>query len=138
MVDHLGECLTIGRSGKRDALVDHLLQRGVSLHLLAHTGQSALHWAIVGGRVETIKLLLDRGAPLELKNTYGGTALGQAIWCAMNNVGNNDSPADYIPIIKILIKAGARIEDGTLQWIETQNSAPAALKRRLIEVVTGR
>jgi hypothetical protein len=122
----------------RNEVVDHLLQRGVSLHLLAHTGQSALHWAIVGGRVETIKLLLDRGAPLELKNTYDGTALGQAIWCAMNNVGNNDSPADYIPIIKILIKAGARIEDGTLQWIETQNSAPAALKRRLIEVVTGR
>jgi hypothetical protein len=55
----------------------------------------------------------------------------------MNNVVNNDPPADYIPIIKTLINAGARIEDGTLQRVEAQNSAPATLKRRLIELLTG-
>jgi len=125
----------------RNQVVDHLLQRGVSLNLLADTGQSSLHWAIIGARAETIQLLLDRGAPLELKNTYGGTALGQALWCALNNALNNDlsndPPPDYIPILKLLIQAGAHIEDGTLSWIEAQPSAPAAMKRQLVEILRG-
>ncbi len=64
----------------------------------ANTGQTALHWAVIGGHKDTVELLLDRGASLEAKNAYGGTALGQAEWSAEN--GN--PTIDYAPIISLL------------------------------------
>ena len=42
----------------RDGVVDFLLQKGVDLLAQANTGQTGLHWAVIGGQVETIRLLL--------------------------------------------------------------------------------
>ena len=63
--------------------------------------------ADIGRQLDTVKLLLKRGAPLEAKNVYGGTALGQATWCVING----DRSADYIPIVSALLDAGARVEE---------------------------
>jgi hypothetical protein len=62
---------------------------------------------VIGGALETVNLLLKRGAPLEAKNVYGGTVLGQATWCVING----DRSVDYVPIIIALLAAGARIEE---------------------------
>lgn len=88
----------------RNNVVDFLLDHGADLRAGENTGLPALHWAIVGGHLETVKLLLKRGASLEAKNVYGGTAMGQARWC----VSNSDPAIDYAPIVKLLIDAGAR------------------------------
>jgi ankyrin repeat protein len=60
-----------------------LLQKGVDLGVGENPGENpgttGLHWAVVGGQLDTIKLLLERGAPLEANNVYGGTALGQPL-----------------------------------------------------------
>lgn len=87
----------------RNTVVDFLLDHGADLRAGENTALPALHWAIVGGQLETVKLLLKRGASLEARNQYGGAALGQARWC----LANADSGFDYAAILKLLIDAGA-------------------------------
>jgi ankyrin repeat protein len=88
----------------RNPVVDFLLQRGVPLETQANTGQTALHWAVIGAHVDTIKLLLDRGASLEAENAYGGTPLGQALWSAKHG----DPKIDYAQITDLLRSQGAK------------------------------
>ena len=90
----------------RNAVVEFLLDRGVPVDTQATTGQTALHWAVIGAHVSTVKLLLSHGASLEAKNTYGGTALGQACWSA----AHGDKGIDYAPVIETLIQADAKKE----------------------------
>jgi ankyrin repeat protein len=90
----------------RNNVVDFLM-KSVDLSAQADTGLTGLHWAVVGGQLETIKLLVERGAPLEARNVYGGSVLGQALWSAFNG----EPDIDYVPIIEVLTGAGAKIED---------------------------
>lgn len=87
-------------------VVDFLLSRGVPIQSPANTGQTPLHWAVIGAQTETITLLLSRGADLEAKNMYGGTALGQALWSA----AHSDSSRDYHQIAALLKLHGAKSE----------------------------
>jgi ankyrin repeat protein len=112
-------------------VVDFLLARGADLRDQANTGETALHFAVVGGELSTIKLLLERGAPLEELNGYGGTALGQAGWSFLNG----DPEIDYVPVFETLLGAGAKIEDGWLAWLDKQESRPATAKARIAEVL---
>jgi hypothetical protein len=91
---------------RRNDVAEFLLDRGVDLCAGDKTNQTGLHWAVIGGGLETVNLLLKRGAPLEAKNVYGGTVLGQATWCVING----DRSVDYVPIIRALLAAGARID----------------------------
>jgi hypothetical protein len=86
-------------------VLEFLLERGVDLTSHSGDGQTGLHWAVIGGRLDTVKSLLRRDPPLEVKNVYGGTVLGQALWTAAHG---GDSEA-YIKIIETLIAAGAEI-----------------------------
>ena len=88
----------------RKPIVDFLLQRGVPLQSQANTGQTALHWAVIGGHVDTAKLLLDRGASLEAKNVHGGTPLDQALWSA----AHGDPTIDYAQIADLLRSHGVK------------------------------
>jgi len=115
----------------RDAVVEFLLHRRVPLETQAGTGQTAHHWAVIGGQVDTIKLLLDRGAQPEAKNAYGSTALGQALWSALHA----DAGIDYLPVIETLLKAGAQIEAGTVAWITRQKTASPSLKQHIADAV---
>jgi ankyrin repeat protein len=115
----------------RNDVVDFLLENGADLRRQADTGQTGLHWAMVGAHLPTIELLLNRGAPLEELNAYGGTALGQALW----SFANGDPETDYVPILRTLLNAGARIETGSLQWLEKQENRSAAAKSRIAEVL---
>jgi ankyrin repeat protein len=87
----------------RNEVVDFLLNQGVPIQTQANTGQTALHWAVIGGHADTITLLLSRGSQFEARNMYGGTALGQAQWSA----AHADSTIDYTEIIDLLKRHGA-------------------------------
>jgi ankyrin repeat protein len=89
-----------------DPVVNFLLDQGVSIQSQANTGQTPLHWAVIGRQKFTIALLLSRGADLEAKNAYGGTPLGQARWSA----AHTDSPAEYLEIAALLTHHGAKSE----------------------------
>ena len=112
-------------------VVEFLLRKGADPRDQAGTGQSALHWAVIGGHLSTIELLLKHEAPLEELNACGGTVLGQALWSSMNS----DSEIDYVAIIEMLLAAGAKIEDGALGWFEKQRGRGAGAKARIAEVL---
>ena len=82
---------------------------------------------VVGGQMDVIQLLIARGAPLEDKNTYGATVLGQALWSALNSEGG----IDYVPVIETLLAAGAKIEPGTLSWLGQQSGGGTRKKTRI-------
>jgi ankyrin repeat protein len=111
-------------------IVGFLLEHGADLRDQAGTGEAALHWAVVGGKLSTVNLLLKRGAPLEELNAYGGTALGQASWSFVNG----DPQIDYVLIFETLLAAGAKIPDGWLEWLEQQSVPPAAERSRVAEL----
>jgi hypothetical protein len=58
-------------------------------------------------------MLIARKAPLEVKNMYGGTVLGQALWSAFN-----EPQDDHLPIVEALIAAGAKIDPDWNKWID--------------------
>ena len=90
----------------RDRVLHFLLHRGMNLTAQGHNGQTALHRAVIGAQYHTVELLLKHGAPLETKNSYGGTPLGQALWSAYHS----DSHTPWLPIIEELLAAGATVE----------------------------
>jgi len=50
-------------------------------------------------------MLVQRKLPLEVKNTYGGTVLGTAVWSAIH-----EPRPDHVAVIETLISAGARLD----------------------------
>jgi ankyrin repeat protein len=96
----------------RTNVVEFLLAHGVEISTKAQ-GMTGLHWAVVGGQLEMVKMLLRLNAPLEVKNCYGGTVLGQAIWSAFN-----EPKPQYLSIIETLIAGGAHAEPEWNQYID--------------------
>ncbi len=70
------------------------------------TGHDALNWAAAGGRVEAVRLLIACGAPLEARNRFGGTPLGQAVWSALH-----EPRPGQREVIEILLASGARVSE---------------------------
>ena len=89
----------------RNSVVEFLFANGADLAAHRHDGQTALHWAVIGGQLETVKLLLRHKAPLEVQNSYGGTVLGQALWSA----AHGGDPELYVAILQALVEAGAKV-----------------------------
>ena len=113
-------------------VVEFLLAHGANLRDQAKTGQTALHWAVIGGQLSTDQTApRTRSAPLEELNAYDVTALGQAGWSFLNG----EPRIDYVPVFEALLSAGAAIEDGWLAWLDKQDSRPAVSKARIAEVL---
>jgi len=87
-------------------IAHYLMTRGVDPAAGAGTGLNALHWAANRGNLETVRLLIERKAPLETRSMYGGTVLGTAVWSAIH-----EPRPDHLQIIDELLKAGARLEE---------------------------
>ena len=89
----------------RNSVVEFLVKKGADLATQSGDGQTALHRAVIGGHLDTVKLLLRHHAPLEIQNLYGGTVLGQTLWSA----AHGGEPDVYIAILAALFAAGAKI-----------------------------
>jgi len=107
-------------------IVQFLLDRGADLRGPTETSETALHWAVVGCQLPVVLLLLQRGAPLEELNGCGGTALGQAGWSY-----ENTPDVDFYPVFQALLAAGAKIEGGWLQWLNTVHTRSQEGKAQL-------
>ncbi len=89
----------------RNGVIEFLLEKGADPSAQDKFGQTALHWAAIGGLLEAARILLKHQAPLEVKNVYGGTVLGQAVWSALHDRHG----IDYVPIVEALVAAGADV-----------------------------
>jgi hypothetical protein len=87
--------------GERET-AEYLIQKGLDPSGGSGTGMNAVHWAANRGELSTLRLLLDRRVPLEVRNNYGGTVLGQAVWSAVNQPRHGQLEA-----IAELLRAGA-------------------------------
>lgn len=71
----------------RASIVHFLVEKGVRVNSVDHTGQSALHWAAVTGSIQAADALLRAGATLELQDNKGYTPChvaaqyGQTLFC---------------------------------------------------------
>ena len=109
----------------RNAVVEFLIQLGVDLAVHDGRGQTGMHHAVIGGHLETVKLLLKHEPPLEATNFYGGTVLGQALWS-----GAHGGDAEVtLAILEALKEAGAKlperhvpVNDRVDAWLEERGS----------------
>ena len=65
---------------------------------------TGLHWAAANGHLEVVRLLTERGPPLEARNRWGGTVLASTLYSALQPQAN---AADYAAAIELLLEAGA-------------------------------
>jgi hypothetical protein len=90
-------------------MVEYLLDRGVDV--AAFDGRmTALHNSAGRANLAITKMLIGRAAPLEKKNSYGGTVLDSTLWFAYNSDPIDLAQRDYPAVIDILIAAGARTD----------------------------
>jgi hypothetical protein len=126
----LAEALTCSCMLGRASTARYLIERGVDPYAGMKTGMAGPHYAAGGGHLEIVQMLIDRRVPLEVKNRYGGTVLGQALWSAVND--HTNSHAD---IVEALIDAGAVVETGTLEWWNEQDVPSPETKERVAETL---
>lgn len=129
----LAEALTCACMLGRTETARYLLDKGVDPLSGIKTGLNGFHYAASGGRLDVIKLLIERKVSMEIENMYGGTVLGQALWSAINEHTRN-----HAEIIEVLIEAGAGIEPETLDWWNAQNVPSAETKKRVAEAMQRR
>jgi ankyrin repeat protein/truncated hemoglobin YjbI len=79
-----------------------LLDYGASVDDRGRYGLTALHYAVRGGKLPLIKLLLERGAPADAPDEDGLTPL--------LHLSKTRSKADPVPVMEVLAASGADID----------------------------
>lgn len=112
-------------------VVEFFLDAGLDPDLQVD-GMAGIHWAVLGAHQDVVELLIRRGASMENMNKYGGAALESTLWAVIHSdpvyrwPGNT---ADYPAIIERILKAGAIIKPGVLEWVVNTDEIPAEKKQ---------
>lgn len=129
-VEEMNEAFTWACFTGRTREAEILHDKGVDPAAGFKTGLAGFHWAVNRGNLETVRLLIERGAPLEQRNMYGGTVFGCALYSIVFEYRES-----HAEIIEELIDAGAEVEDGTLDWWNAQEIPSAETKSRVAAVL---
>jgi len=81
-----------------------LLKRGVDIDARGGANNTGLMLASQRGQKDTVEMLLGCGASVELKNDFGGTALGSTMYFLANHPVPD---ADYAGVLELLLNAGS-------------------------------
>jgi ankyrin repeat protein len=97
-------------------VVDFLLQRSIDVGE-RHRGATGLHWAALGAHVESVKLLLERRAPVDVEDErWSGTPLGWALHGWLNPSPEIVSDGCY-EVVALLVAAGSMVRP---EWLASE------------------
>src|SRR6185295_11834530 len=120
--------------------VSVLLDYGASVDDRGRYGLTALHYAVRGGKLPLIKLLVDRGAQ--------ANALGEDGLTPLLHLSKTRSKADPIPVMELLVASGADVNArdetqgtllmhfarrgnaGAVRWLLAHGADPSARNKR--------
>jgi ankyrin repeat protein len=107
----LDEALVWACKSGRLAVLERLVSAGARLNADPYRG-TPLIWAAVCNRAATVAWLLDHGANINQKATFGGLTHGQGV-TALHMAAQNG----HMPVVKLLVERGAdrSIEDDLYQ-----------------------
>lgn len=93
-------------AGRRDTrALETMLDFGFDLATTDGLGATPLHWAAFTGNLAAARVLIARGAPLDVRDhTYRSLPLG---WCHYAFVNQPAPDGDYLAIARALLEAGA-------------------------------
>lgn len=81
-----------------------LLDLGLDINLVSQWNETALHWASVAGRVDAVRLLLERGARMDIRESnYQSDAFG---WLCWGSQYWNEPSGDYPAVAKVYLEFG--------------------------------
>jgi len=104
-----------------------LLDHGVNAGAHDDQGQTTLHWAAWTPQVDVIRLLLERGAPIDAKDRrFHATPLDTALWTWVNAPEEMDRERCY-EVVALLARAGAKLNRD--QWREAGEDDSPMLDR---------
>lgn len=126
----LAEALSCACMLGRTETARFLLDAGLDPYSGMKTGLAGPHYAVSGGHLDILEMLTERKILLEIKNQYGGTLLGQALWSAVN-----EHKSTHAAIIELLIDSGAKIEPGTTEWWQGQDVPSPETKQRVLDAL---
>lgn len=110
--DH-GNIAALAREGRVQS-VHLMLDAGFDIEARADDlDATALHYAATNGDVPMLRLLLARGARLDVKHKYGGTPLGTTVYCAKNF---RNADGRYAEAVQLLVEAGGKAPDDFLKF----------------------
>ena len=110
--DH-GNIATCARQSRLQAVQ---LMLDVGFDIEARTDDldaTALLYAATNGDAPMVKLLLARGARIDVKHKYEGSPLASAVFCAANF---REETGDYAEAVRLLLEAGDQATDDDLRW----------------------
>lgn len=107
-----------------------LVDEGVDPYAGMRSWLAGPHYAVSSGRLDVVKMLLEKNVLMEVENRYGGTMLGQALWSA--RFEHVDTHAE---IVEALVKAGAIVSPGILEWWSEQAVPDSRTKARIANVL---
>lgn len=112
-------------------VVRFLLDRGVDVAAL-HRGETPLHHAAFGGHAAVVALLLERAAPVNVKDeTWQGTPLDWALF-SWSHAPSDERSDRYVAVVDRLIAAGAVVDP---KWLDDERIAADA---RMVAALGGR
>ncbi len=94
------------RFGRTD-IAEYLLANGADVDGQGTWKMTALMWSASQGHLDTMALILDRCPSLELRNEFGGTAMGTTLHFAIHSPRPG---ADYPAVVEMLLDAGLKFE----------------------------
>ena len=97
---------------------------------LGRSGTTGLHCAAYGGRVETVRLLLERKAPVDaIEREWNNTPLGWALhsWSESRTKAEREP---YYEVAAMLVAAGATMRPAWLEWSKVRAD------RRMLNALT--
>ena len=92
------ELLHLASKNGQVYLIKNLLRAKVDINALNAEGLSSLHWAVINGNIEVTKLLIEKGANIEIKDSGCGSS--PLLFACQNG---------RTKIVKFLIEKGADI-----------------------------